>query len=70
MSTQLDLISVGRISLDFYANESNVGFKDVKTFSMSIGGSPLSAALVTILGQNKHLKLCKPNTSTLLLVTV
>jgi hypothetical protein len=31
MSTSLDLISVGRISLDFYANESNVGFKDVKT---------------------------------------
>ena len=41
----MDLISVGRISLDFYANESNVSFKDVKTFSMSIGGSPTNVAI-------------------------
>ncbi|NDF56535.1 MAG: hypothetical protein EB134_01825 [Actinobacteria bacterium] len=47
MNQSLDLISVGRISLDFYANESNVGFKDVKTFSMSIGGSPTNVAIAS-----------------------
>ena len=45
MTNPMDLISVGRISLDFYANESNVSFKDVKTFSMSIGGSPTNVAI-------------------------
>jgi 5-dehydro-2-deoxygluconokinase len=53
MSTPLDLISVGRISLDFYANESNVGFKDVKTFSMSIGGSPTNVAIAAAKLGNK-----------------
>jgi 5-dehydro-2-deoxygluconokinase len=53
MSTSLDLISVGRISLDFYANESNVGFKDVKTFSMSIGGSPTNVAIAAAKLGNK-----------------
>jgi len=53
MNQSLDLISVGRISLDFYANESNVGFKDVKTFSMSIGGSPTNVAISSArLGNN------------------
>ena len=47
MTQGQDLISVGRISLDFYANESNVGFKDVKTFSMSIGGSPTNVAIAS-----------------------
>lgn len=41
----LDVITVGRISLDFYANESNVGFDKVKTFTMSIGGSPTNVAI-------------------------
>ena len=53
MSTSLDLISVGRISLDFYANESNVGFQDVKTFSMSIGGSPTNVAIAAAKLGNK-----------------
>lgn len=53
MTTALDLLSVGRISLDFYANESNVDFKDVKTFSMSIGGSPTNVAIASArLGSN------------------
>lgn len=42
---KLDVITVGRISLDFYANESNVGFEKVKTFTMSIGGSPTNVAI-------------------------
>ena len=41
----IDVITVGRISLDFYANESNVGFDKVKTFTMSIGGSPTNVAI-------------------------
>lgn len=41
----IDVITVGRISLDFYANESNVGFEKVKTFTMSIGGSPTNVAI-------------------------
>lgn len=45
MKTQLDLISIGRISLDFYANESNVGFDQIQSFSMSIGGSPTNVAI-------------------------
>ena len=53
MNTKLDLISVGRISLDFYANESNVGFEQVKSFSMSIGGSPTNVAIAAARLGNK-----------------
>ena len=53
MNSSLDLITVGRISLDFYANESNVEFKDVKTFSMSIGGSPTNVAIAAARLGNK-----------------
>ncbi len=53
MNTKLDLISVGRISLDFYANESNVGFEGVKSFSMSIGGSPTNVAIAAARLGNK-----------------
>ncbi len=49
----VDVITVGRISLDFYANESNVGFEKVKTFTMSIGGSPTNVAIAAARLGNK-----------------
>ena len=49
----VDVITVGRISLDFYANESNVGFEKIKTFTMSIGGSPTNVAIAAARLGNK-----------------
>lgn len=57
----MDLITVGRISVDLYAQEANHSFADPQTFIKSIGGSPtnvavaaarlgLSAAVVTKVG--------------------
>ncbi len=57
----LDLITVGRISVDLYAQEAHQSFSDPQTFRKSIGGSPtnvavaaarlgLAAAVVTKLG--------------------
>ncbi|MDA3022344.1 MAG: PfkB family carbohydrate kinase [Actinomycetota bacterium] len=41
----LDLITVGRISADLYAQESNQSFTDPQTFRKSIGGSPTNVAV-------------------------
>ncbi|MFM1917156.1 MAG: hypothetical protein RJB01_671 [Actinomycetota bacterium] len=41
----LDLISVGRVSVDLYANEINASFLDPQTFSKSVGGSPTNVAV-------------------------
>ena len=57
----MDLITVGRISVDLYAQEANQSFSEPQTFKKSIGGSPtnvavaaarlgLSAAVVTKVG--------------------
>ena len=41
----LDLLSVGRISVDLYAQEPNHSFSDPQTFMKSIGGSPTNVAV-------------------------
>ena len=37
--TTLELITVGRICVDLYANEAGAGFMNPQTFTKSIGGS-------------------------------
>ena len=41
----LDLLSVGRISVDLYAQDPNHSFSDSQTFMKSIGGSPTNVAV-------------------------
>ena len=42
---RLDLITVGRISVDLYGREEGAGFRDPQTFAKSVGGSPTNVAL-------------------------
>jgi len=44
-STALDLITVGRICVDLYANEAGASFIDPQTFIKSIGGSATNVAI-------------------------
>jgi len=48
-SGPLDLLTVGRISVDLYANEPNAGFGDPQTFVKSVGGSPTNVAIAAAL---------------------
>jgi 5-dehydro-2-deoxygluconokinase len=41
----LELITVGRISVDLYANEAGASFGDPQTFTKSIGGSATNVAI-------------------------
>ncbi|NDA60157.1 MAG: 5-dehydro-2-deoxygluconokinase, partial [Actinobacteria bacterium] len=46
MSTDVpDVITVGRVSVDLYAQEVNASFTDPQTFRKSIGGSPTNVAV-------------------------
>lgn len=45
MSHSLDVISVGRVSVDLYANELGVGFEAQQSFTKSVGGSPTNVAV-------------------------
>lgn len=45
MSADLDVLTVGRVSMDLYANEAGVGFDGEQTFTKSIGGSPTNVAV-------------------------
>lgn len=44
-SGNLELITVGRICVDLYANEPGAGFIDPQTFTKSIGGSATNVAI-------------------------
>lgn len=44
-STAFDLIAVGRISVDLYAQQPHASFADDQTFIKSIGGSPTNVAV-------------------------
>jgi 5-dehydro-2-deoxygluconokinase len=44
-TSPLELISVGRISVDLYANEAGASFLDPQTFTKSIGGSATNVAI-------------------------
>jgi 5-dehydro-2-deoxygluconokinase len=41
----IEVLSVGRISVDLYAVEPNVGFADQQSFQKSVGGSPTNVAV-------------------------
>lgn len=60
----VDVLSVGRVSVDLYAKEANAGFDSQQSFTKSVGGSPtnlavacaqlgLSAALATRVGDDE-----------------
>lgn len=40
-----EVICVGRISVDLYATEKNVGFDGPQSFTKSVGGSPTNVAV-------------------------
>ncbi|MEN9954701.1 MAG: hypothetical protein RLZZ41_365 [Actinomycetota bacterium] len=41
----MDVLSVGRVSVDLYAQEANIGFDGQQSFQKSIGGSPTNVAV-------------------------
>ncbi len=41
----VDVLSVGRVSVDLYAREPHVGFDGQQTFTKSVGGSPTNVAV-------------------------
>lgn len=41
----MDVISVGRVSVDLYAVEPNIGFESQQSFLKSVGGSPTNVAV-------------------------
>jgi 5-dehydro-2-deoxygluconokinase len=45
MSDVFDLISVGRVGVDLYPEQSGVSLADVQTFRKSLGGSPVNVAV-------------------------
>jgi len=45
VTVDLQLITVGRVSVDLYANEAGASFTDPQTFAKSIGGSPTNVAV-------------------------
>jgi 5-dehydro-2-deoxygluconokinase len=45
MSEVFDLITIGRVSVDLYPEQSGVALADVKTFRKSLGGSPVNVAV-------------------------
>ena len=45
MANDLDLITVGRISVDLFAEQINTSFSQPQTFHKSIGGSPTNVAV-------------------------
>jgi len=45
MANDLDLITVGRISVDLFAEQINTSFSQQQTFHKSIGGSPTNVAV-------------------------
>ncbi len=61
---KFDLITMGRSSIDLYANDIGVAFEDISSFAAYVGGSPtniavgtrrlgLNVALLTAVGQDK-----------------
>jgi 5-dehydro-2-deoxygluconokinase len=41
----LEVLTVGRISIDLYCGEVGAGWRDAKTFSKAVGGSPTNVAI-------------------------
>ena len=45
MTSQLDVLTIGRVGIDLYPLQDNVALKDVQSFSKSLGGSPTNVAI-------------------------
>lgn len=45
MTRPLELLTVGRVSVDLYAEQPGVGFAAARTFAKSVGGSPTNVAV-------------------------
>ena len=45
MTSPLDLLTVGRISVDLFSEQINTSFSQPQTFQKSIGGSPTNVAV-------------------------
>ena len=45
--SSLDLLSIGRVSVDLYAEQPGVTMSDVTTFRKSIGGTATNVAVAT-----------------------
>jgi 5-dehydro-2-deoxygluconokinase len=45
MSARLDVLTVGRVGVDFYGEELHAGFVEARHFQKSIGGSPTNVAV-------------------------
>ena len=43
----LDLVAIGRISVDLYGQEAGAGLEDPQTFAKAVGGSPTNVAVGT-----------------------
>src|SRR5829696_1437350 len=47
MTSRYDVLSIGRGSIDLYANEIGVPFTEVKSFAAYVGGCPTNVAVAT-----------------------
>ena len=45
MSTQLDLVAIGRVSVDLYGQQVGSRLEDIATFAKAVGGSPANVAI-------------------------
>jgi len=45
MSAELELLTVGRVGVDFYGEELHAGFVESRRFQKSVGGSPTNVAV-------------------------
>jgi 5-dehydro-2-deoxygluconokinase len=45
VTSQLDVLTIGRVGVDLYPLQDNVALKDVQSFSKSLGGSPTNVAI-------------------------
>jgi 5-dehydro-2-deoxygluconokinase len=45
MTNALDVLTVGRVGVDLYAEELNASFTEARTFQKSVGGSPTNVAV-------------------------
>lgn len=55
----LDLLTMGRISVDLYPQQSGVGLEDVTSFAKSLGGSPTNVAVAAARLGNRSAVLTK-----------
>ena len=45
MTTDLDLLTVGRISIDLYCDQPGAGWHEARSFHKAVGGSPTNVAV-------------------------